>query len=49
MGNQIFENLKKFVNLASLKEHDFHDYGVDMVVVIEKKDVTWGVMSNKGD
>ncbi|MDE6268365.1 MAG: WG repeat-containing protein [Muribaculaceae bacterium] len=49
MENKIFTNLKKFVNLASLKEHASHVYEFDNVMVIEKKDGKWGVMSNKGD
>ena len=49
MGNQIFRNLKKYVNLASLKEHASHVYEFDNVVVIETKDGKWGVMNNQGD
>ena len=49
MGNQIFQNLKKFANLTSLKEHASHVYVFDNVVVIETKDDKWGVMNNQGD
>lgn len=49
MENNIFTNLKKFANLASLKEHASHVYEFDNVVVIERKDGKWGVMSNQGD
>ncbi|MBD5312913.1 MAG: WG repeat-containing protein [Bacteroides sp.] len=49
MSNTIFQNLKKFANLASLKEHASHVYEFNNVVVIERKDGKWGVMSNKGD
>ena len=44
MGNQIFQNLKKFANLTSLKEHASHVYEFDNVVVIETKDGKWGVI-----
>lgn len=49
MSNPIFQNLKKFASLSSLKEHASHVYEFDNVVVIENKDGKWGVMSNKGD
>ena len=49
MENKIFTNLKKYINLASLKEHVSHVYEFDNVMVIEKKEGNWGVMSNQGD
>ena len=49
MDNQIFHNLIKFANLASLKAHASHVYEFDNVVVIETKNGKWGVKSNKGD
>lgn len=49
MSNSIFQSLKKFASLSSLKEHASLVYEFDNVVVIEKKDGKWGVMSNQGD
>ncbi|MDE7386571.1 MAG: WG repeat-containing protein [Muribaculaceae bacterium] len=49
MNNSIFHNLKKFARFVSLKEHASHIYEFDNVVVIEKNDGKWGVISNQGD
>lgn len=45
----LFQNLKKFANFASLKEHASHIYEFDNVVVIERNDGKWGVMSKQGE
>lgn len=49
MGNPIFQNLKKFANLTSIKKYASHVYEFDNVAVIENKDGKWGVMNNQGD
>ncbi len=49
MDTNIFITLKKLANLASLKEHALHVNESDNVVIIERKDGQWGVMSMDGD
>lgn len=44
----IFENLKKYVLLNSLRESALHLYDFDDVSVIERKDGLWGVMKKDG-
>ncbi len=45
----IFENLKKYVLLKSLRESALHLYDFNDVSVIERKDGLWGVMHKDGD